>query len=106
LKIIQMMHTIVTKTDCFGNDSFYVMCYALRIMHYEFIQTRTSYETHDRASLREGVLSDVWNFPTIMHYELSRHACPYDTHDRASLREGVLSDAWISLQLCIMNYAL
>ena len=72
MKIIQMMHTIVTKTDCFGNDSFYVMCYALRIMHYEFIQTRTSYETHDRASLREGVLSD----------------------------------AWISLQLCIMNYAL
>ena len=87
-----MMHTIVTKTDCFGNDSFYVMCYALRITHYEFIQTRTSYETHDRASLREGVLSDVWNFPTIMHYELSRHARPmrrttYETHGRASLRE-------------------
>ena len=39
-------------------------------MHYEFIQTRTTYETHDRASLREGVLSDVWNFPTIMNYEL------------------------------------
>ena len=26
-------------------------------------------DTHVRASLREGVLSDAWNFPTITHYE-------------------------------------
>ena len=79
--------------------------------HYEFIQTRTSYDTHVRASLREDVLSDAWISQQLRIMNLSRHARPmrrttYETHVRASLREGVLSYAWNSQQLRIMNYEL
>ena len=61
--------------------------YALCIMNYEFIQTRTTYdthvriyETHDRASLREDRFTRCGipnNYALcIMNYELSRHARP------------------------------
>ena len=39
------------------------------ITHYELCIMNYP-DTHVRASLREGVLSDVWNFPTITHYAL------------------------------------
>ena len=52
-----------------------IMNYELRIMNlsrHARPMRRTTYDTHVRASLREGVLSDAWISQQlrIMHYEL------------------------------------